>query len=150
MRITKTFRFEATNKLLHGYQESVLHGHNYKVSASVEGFVNRKTGMVLNPKDLERIFVRIKDFGGACILNVKDKQWVRYFRNKGMKLVVFSGEPTVENIARDILMEAFAVILERFPQIHKVIVSVWETEDFFATLTWERTLQQKGRFLWIK
>lgn len=144
MKNIKQFRFEAAHKL----KDQSLHGHSYKVYITLEGPMNRQTGMVLSSNEFDNIFGRLKEFDQACILNHSD-ELARYFSRKRkrapivQKLVFLNGEPTAGNIARDILLGAFLDVLVSAPQIRKVKVSVRETEDTFASFSWER--QTKGR-----
>jgi len=142
MRTTKCFKFSAAHRL----ECESLHGHNYRAEISIEGPVDRKAGKVTG---LEKVFSHVEDFDRACILNSSDPL-VKYFKRAKVKppfesqrLIELEGEPTPENIVRQIMLEGFIKILTKFPQIMKVEIRVWETEDSSATYFWDRRTLKK-------
>ena len=56
MKLTKTFRFEASHILpLHPGKCSRLHGHSWVLHVSVEGEVDPKTGFVMDYADISKV-----------------------------------------------------------------------------------------------
>ncbi len=56
MKLTKTFRFEASHILpLHPGKCSRLHGHSWVLHVSVEGEIDSKTGFVIDYADISEI-----------------------------------------------------------------------------------------------
>ena len=104
-RISKKFRFDAGHRLIkHPGLCHNLHGHSYKGVVTVEGNVNKETGMVMDFKALKTTLnplVEVMDH--AFIANDQDKDVIKLCLKKEWKLVELKNEPTAENIAEYIL-----------------------------------------------
>lgn len=125
--VTKIFEFEAAHHLP-GYNGACknLHGHTYKLEITVRGFVDSKTGMVMDFKKLK--------------VMVKKKIIDKYDHSD---LNNFFLMPTAENMVREIAVELAKAIdyiqpLKSMPKYSKysgvelVRVRLWETSTSYA------------------
>ena len=93
-RITKSITFAAAHRLW-GYEGNCqfVHGHNYKLEATVEGDVDENTGMVLDFSILKSALNSIKDkYDHTLILNSKDLLYIEW-NNQNILPNLFSGSP---------------------------------------------------------
>lgn len=59
MVIGKTFKFESSHNIIGHPKCGQLHGHTYKLTVEVEGFINEKTDMVMDYHELSEIVNRL-------------------------------------------------------------------------------------------
>lgn len=128
MKVIKEITFDAGHRLMHhkGLCRN-LHGHTYHLSLSIEGGVNKETGMVIDFKDLKSAIVSVVDqLDHAMILNSEDKKHIDFVVDLGHKFVLIKGEPTAENIALFIKEEIYHSLTEYFGR-NEIIVTLKET-----------------------
>jgi len=108
--------FSGAHKLRHYYRGKceALHGHNWKVEASLYGKTLDSRGMIMDFKDLKDSLKKILD-----LLDHKYLNELLFFKKKN---------PTSENIARFIHGE-----LSRYVKKGKIKISVWETDTSSAS-----------------
>ncbi|TAL62333.1 MAG: 6-carboxytetrahydropterin synthase QueD [Bacteroidetes bacterium] len=107
VRVTKTFYFEMAHAL-HGYDGPCknIHGHSYRLSVTVAGKTNSKTGnpklgMVIDFTDLKKIINEcvIKKFDHALVLNENEEQISRLEKNlPAGNIIKVKYQPTCENL----------------------------------------------------
>ena len=116
MIVAKSISFDAAH-FLPGYNGkcSQLHGHNWKIEFGVEGEVNKKTGMVVDFKDLKSFLSFIEDKLDHTLLNDTITN------------------PTAENLCNFIKDEFIGDDWGLGPSRLKWI-KVWETPDSVAVL----------------
>ncbi len=114
--ITREFRFEAAHHLAdYDGPCARVHGHSYRVQATVRGSVLEDEGMVLDFKDLDRA---IRD----CCGMYDHADLNGFFR-----------QPTAENIALDIFSKLRDILSLRFThEVTLTRVKLWETADSFV------------------
>ena len=124
-KITTTIYFEAAHRLIwHRGKCHNLHGHQWKVEITIQGIPDSRTGMIV---DFSEIKSYVRDvFDHSVILNHNDILY-RVLTDYDQKVVVIDGEPTCENIAREIKR----MIEDRF-NVEVVSVKVWENGDNHA------------------
>ena len=130
--ITKSITFCAAHRLLdYNGRCSNIHGHNYKVEATITDALMRlglsKLGMICDFGDLKQLlFAIVDEWDHRLLLNVKDNLIADMERLK-IPVITFDANPTAEHMAR--------VVCERltphFPTMF-VNVRVWETETSYA------------------
>lgn len=120
--------FEAAHRLMnYRGQCNNLHGHNWKVSIRVYGEVDEHTGMVADFADLKQLIV--ERFDHKVILN-KDDPLVKVLDDCNVKMATIDGEPTCENIAKEIA----EMVLKVFDNVESVTVTVWENSRSKASI----------------
>lgn len=126
--IETVVEFEAAHRLMN-YRGKCnnLHGHNWKVDVSIYGEVDDHTGMVIDFAELKQLIV--ERFDHKVILNSADPL-VRVLEDNNVKIVTIDGEPTCENIAKEIA----EMILKVFKNIIWVTITVWENSRSKATI----------------
>jgi len=88
MEITKIFEFDAAHRLPdYNGKCANLHGHRWKLEVTIEGEVDKKTGMIMD-------FGELKTIVNETILNHLDHNYLNDL--EGLK------NPTAENIIREI------------------------------------------------
>ncbi len=134
MRVTKTMKFDMAHRLLyhHGACHN-LHGHTYKVSVTVEAEPDSR-GMVADFANLKLLMkeVFVDEHDHAVALNISDAELVTALLGADLKVVIYDGEPTAENMAQR-LFDAVASAIDG-TTIKLVEVTVWETETSSATV----------------
>ena len=115
MLITKKFTFDCAHKLIN-YDGKCknLHGHTYSLLITVQGEVDKKSGMVI-------------DFG--TLKNIVNKKVVAVFDHAYINDVIT--QPTAENMAVWIWNK-----LHKHLDIYKI--ELWETPDSFVTYYGEK------------
>ncbi len=121
MLITWSKKFDAAHKMF-SYEGKCkyLHGHTYRVSVKLEGHAD-KNGMVCDFNILKDIIINFYDH--KTILNQADPI-VECLKNTGQPVILFNGNPTAENIAKQI-----AVQIMGNTNAEKVEVTLCETEE---------------------
>ena len=116
--VTRRTTFEAAHRLpLHDGKCAKLHGHSYTVDLSVIGAINPATGMVCDFHVLDEFL----QYNVHALYDHKDIT------------EMFDGPATAEIIALTILTEAARI----FYQKREITVTVFETADSWASVTWE-------------
>jgi len=101
-----------------------MHGHNYKVKATIEGRVNEKTGMVVDFGKVKEVLRRFDH----QTLNFEKGEYdnVKHYMAHKQKVLLY---PTAENLAL-----YFVEDLIGLGSFETVEVTVWETEDCSVTV----------------
>jgi queuosine biosynthesis protein QueD len=156
--VSKTFTFEAAHRLLkHGGKCARLHGHSYKATVTIPSTKLDDNGMVIDFADLHTVIGRwiADNLDHNIILNPNDpmlrvqklfgdhmsdedcEKWIttEMFRGKPPFIMPRDkAEPTAENIAALIWVEASRRLRELFPpQFLALTVEVQETENCRAS-----------------
>lgn len=132
-RVGVQFGFSYGHRLFNSHAGKCrnIHGHNAKVEVIVEGNLQSASGMVFDFGRLKGIARDIANVFDHClILNEKDVELRQALRNRGLKLYIFEGEPTAENLAIDI-GRRFLKALVPFG-VRPVLVRFYEDDDCWA------------------
>lgn len=156
VQVTKNIKWEMGHRLsLHKGKCHNIHGHSYRASVLVEAKGFDENGMVTdfyNYKPLKE-WVDV-NFDHAFMINSNDpiKDRITSLAEEfNMKLVLVNFEPTAENIAKTILIQAYKYFDGRVGDSSKEHsyfvkqVQVWETADCSAIYT-DDTIQLPHRF----
>lgn len=110
MLVTKKFIFDSAHKLKN-YKGKCknLHGHTYVLYVTVDGKINKKSGMVMD-------FSEIKKVVEKRVIIILDHNYI----NKIIK------QPTAENISVWIWNR-----IEKYLKVYRI--ELWETPDNFVT-----------------
>lgn len=110
MNITKKFTFDCAHKLIN-YDGKCknLHGHTYTLLITVQGRVDKKSGMII-------------DFG--ILKNIVNEKVIDVFDHAYINDII--AQPTAENMAIWIWNK-----LHKHLDLHKI--ELWETPDSFVT-----------------
>ena len=110
MLITKKFIFDSAHKLKN-YKGKCknLHGHTYVLYVTVDGKINKKSGMVMDFSEIKKVVER-------RVIVILDHNYI----NKIIK------QPTAENIS----VWAWNQI-KKYLKVYKI--ELWETPDSFVT-----------------
>lgn len=135
MRISKEFKFEMAHKLHKSYTCKCqnIHGHSYKASVEIEGFINYDSGVVEDfTKIKEALGIIFEALDHACMICKHDVEVVEMLQlltvgKKNQKLIVCSSEPTAENIAAWILNRAAALLLKNLIHFNDIVITLYET-----------------------
>ena len=116
---------------LRGYRGKCenIHGHNWKVVLNVQGEKLNEIGLLVDFNDLKTVLKKIINF-----LDHKNLNEVEPFN------VI---NPSSENIAEFIAMEARKEILEINPDLHVESVTVWESDTSRCTYYLQRSLPKR-------
>lgn len=139
IRLTKDFHFQAGHALFgHDGMCKNLHGHNYKLSVTVEGYPNTdrsspKLGMVIDFSELKEIVVKhvIKYFDHHTILNVDTdhKKIAKILESHGHKVMKVDYNPTCEMMLIDFSQR----IKDKLPsRVFLHSLTLYETRDSYA------------------
>lgn len=130
--ITREISFDAGHRLIHqGGQCANLHGHRFRVEATVSGNVNEATGqpeegMVLDFSKLKQALTDIAgELDHAFIADVRDVEIIDLCKRSGWRLVVMNQPPTAENIA----LRFMEKLREKLTHWEVEQVKVWETPN---------------------
>ena len=132
-RVGVRFRFSFAHCLYSSHVRLYrnIHGHNAKVEVIVEGNLQPSLGKVFDFGRLDGIARDIANVYDHClILNEKDAEHRQALRKRGLKLYIFEGEPTAENLAIDI-GRRFLKALVPFG-VRPVLVRFYEDDDSWA------------------
>ena len=141
MKITKIFRFEACHSVKNAYtcrcdREQVgggIHGHSYVIEVTLDGDV-QPDGMVIDFSLLKERFSHIIDaFDHTFIVNSTDNVLVKLAPYLSSRFIIFSGNPTAENMAQYFFNYINAALKLDNPQVIIDSVTVWETVTGKAT-----------------
>ncbi len=139
IRITKQFNFE-TGHALYGYDGKCrnVHGHSYKLSATVIGTPNTDTshvklGMVIDFGDLKKIVKEeiVDQFDHATVFNKNTPhiELAKELISRGHNIILADYQPTSENMVIDFA----AKIKARLPENIKLFsLKLQETDTSFA------------------
>lgn len=143
LRLTKQFEFQMAHAL-RGYDGKCrnIHGHNYKLFVTVEGFPlndkdSAKNGMVMDFVDMKQVVntTIIEPLDHALVLP-KDSPYLPLLDNVDIadnrpKMVVTPFQPTCEN-----LLLYFAQLLDgKFPkEVRLFSLKLYETDTSYAEL----------------
>jgi len=127
MFLALDFKFDAAHRLMHhqGLCRN-LHGHTWRVRVWVTGSVDSRSGMVMDFSFLKKqIRDVLADFDHAALINAEDEKLRKFLGVNGLREVLIDGEPTCENLAR----ELFGKINKVLPYWVRVVkIRVWESE----------------------
>ncbi|MBX9580424.1 MAG: 6-carboxytetrahydropterin synthase [Gemmataceae bacterium] len=133
-RVTKEIHFCYGHRLLdYAGKCRHLHGHNGKAVIAVEAPALDRLGMVVDFGEVKRLVGRwIDDTLDHTMLLHRDDPIIPELRKAGERYIELDVNPTAENIARLIFDHAAGAGLP------VVEVTLWETENSFATYRPER------------
>jgi len=119
IKIRKTYTFEAAHRLGLGYVGKCAdnHGHSYKATIEIRGFVLNEHTMVVDFGDLAPLKQKIKErFDHKTILHKDDPlgPWLEEDQGPG-SVTYFDVNPTCEAIAVIIFEMTIEVLEELFP-----------------------------------
>lgn len=137
--VTRLFEWDSAHRVLrHESKCSTLHGHRYKAEVMCRGEDLDAVGRVID-------FGVIKEKLGAWIderwdhttlVNAADVDLLELVHREHLAgkraPFVFQGEPTAENIARELLLTAVDLIEVRGSGVQVIAVRVWETPNCWA------------------
>lgn len=127
MILHKAFEFDAGHRLiLHPGKCHNYHGHRYRVEVWIEGEPDKKSGMIEDFTVIKEIVFERYDHN--FIFNRKDPAIPLVRENQAKAPVVLDGEPTVENIVKDIVR----LLRKAFRRGRVTRVRVWETPTSYA------------------
>jgi len=107
--VTKKFSFDAAHKLLHYKGRcQFLHGHTYFLSVTVQGQVDKKSGLAMD-------FNNIKNIVEKRVINLLDHEYL----NKIIK------QPTAENLA-------IWIWGKLVKELNLYKIEIWETPDSYV------------------
>jgi 6-pyruvoyltetrahydropterin/6-carboxytetrahydropterin synthase len=132
MLITRVFKFSASHRY---YDEGWSpeknwevfgpcsnrhgHGHNYRLEVSIQGQVDRQTGMIINLKDLKELV---------------DREVIQRYDHRHLNLDVgdFAGtQPTTEQIA----VAIWTRLQDKLPVGELARIRLWENDDLYAEVS---------------
>lgn len=122
---------------------SNVHGHRYRVLATIEGPATASTGasddgMVADFGDLKHLMIReIHEPLDHAFAVWRDDEPLRSFlESQGFRLVVMEQVPTAENLARWCFARLDRACEERFGKTVRLMnITVWETPNCSASCT---------------
>jgi len=119
--ISKEFHFDAAHNLIHynGKCER-LHGHTYRLRVTLEGYPDKKTGMIIDFIEFSRI---VKE----RIIDKLDHSYIN-------ELIE---QTTAENISEWIWKQLEPSL--KSERYHLYEITIWETETSFITLREDKT-----------
>ena len=132
LTVTKSVKFDAAHVLTnHQGLCKNLHGHTYRVQASVTQLPDDTSDMVIDFKDLKRTCeeVILARFDHTFMYNstsAAESEIAAVVAKHGMRAVALPFRSTAENLARYF----FGELRTRIPGLSAV--RVWETPDSFA------------------
>lgn len=137
--ISKEIEFDAAHRVPNHKSKCFnLHGHRYKVRATVQGpVVNVKSdpeyGMVVDFGFLKEVLaINVHDLlDHGCVIDEDDMELHDFLYRMHWKLVVLQGAPTAENLARWIWEQIVVPIAQH--KVTLVDVTVWETPTSTAS-----------------
>lgn len=139
--VKKVMYTETAHRLMHhGGKCSKIHGHSYRweveLKASLEGKTER--GMFLDFSDLKRVMNNcIGSLDHVLILNTDDHLIDNLCKSDGVKLMLVSGDPTAENMARYAAECMAPELVTLVGEFKSLTVTVWETRDSSASYTFK-------------
>lgn len=113
-KLTKIFKFDAAHRLpyLHkAHKCRNLHGHSYKLEVTIKGFIDKKTGMVMDFADIDLIV--------SPVISLLDHNYLNQLSDLE--------NPTCENIAAWI----WARLIEKLPLLDEI--KLYEGENNYCT-----------------
>ncbi len=134
INIAKEFNWEMSHRLpFHDGPCNNIHGHTYKMRIELEGETNKR-GMVLDYYEIEKIassFVKKLDHSFIC--DAGDSLMIDFLKKNGFRHFIIPDYTTAENIAA-FFSRRFSSEFSKFPNLEKMTVRVFETEDVFAEI----------------
>lgn len=133
--IKKTYRTETAHRVLNAISERCkynIHGHSYVWEIEICGELNKKTGMVLDFKELTPIKEFIDKFDHANVLWEQESQDILdFYKLNYNRIIIMKQNCTAENMARVIFKFVSEwldqINLERNLDLFCTNVTVWET-----------------------
>ena len=142
MKVTKDFKVDYAHRLLeHPGKCHNLHGHTAKISITLEGVIDKISGMVMDFGDIKTLIEPIINvYDHAVVLNKEDPLVEALLKAFATDVIVLCGEPTAENLAKTIAIDTIKVLKQVEPKLvrHPVTVcrvAFYETADNYAI--WE-------------
>ncbi|MFP4529006.1 MAG: 6-pyruvoyl trahydropterin synthase family protein [Candidatus Kapaibacterium sp.] len=134
-RIAKEFRWAMSHRLpFHEGLCKNIHGHTYKLRVELEGERN-ELGIVVDYYVMRGIVRPIIDkFDHAFVCAREDKEVLEFLDKMNFKKVVIDEYSTAENLVA-ILMDLIAPEFEKYENVHRVTLHLYETEDAYAAIT---------------
>jgi len=124
MKVCIETSFSAAHFIPRHHKCGKMHGHNYKVKATIEGKVNTKTGMVV---DFGKVKEVLRRFDHQTLnFDEAEDQKIEYYTVSRQKVMLC---PTAENLAL-----YFVEDLIELGSFETVEVTIWETEDCSVTV----------------
>lgn len=137
--VIENLHFSSAHRLMHHPGKcSHMHGHNFGVKCTFYGNdPDPDTGMLIDFGDIKSVVNKCVDFmDHAAIMNVDDKDWIRFLQRQENNLIVLGTEPTAEEIAK-FLFKKIQEIVDTNPKFEGKIVltavQIWETPKYSAT-----------------
>lgn len=131
---TKVLEFDAAHRLLnHESKCANLHGHRYRAEITVWANSLDEVGRVIDfgcVKELVGGWID-KNLDHACIVNFADRALIEFLQaNNQRKYVMLFGEPSAENMARDLLDQAQVLLAPKGVAVRNV--RLYETPSCFV------------------
>jgi len=128
MMIVKQFKFEAAHFLpeYNGKCKNI-HGHSYLLEIGVEGYINNKTGMVMD-------FSRLKEIVSREIIDILDHTFLNTLQGNTLQVINFPWVmPTAENIVDWILWRLEYICGNAgWKEGEIALVRLWETSTSYV------------------
>lgn len=139
--ISKLFKFEASHQLNHLDYESPcknIHGHSFKVQATITTNQLNKNGMIIDFSELKEFQNHLdKLYDHALILNTNtDRDLIKYASDHNLKRILINEEAVSEKIADRLCSEFHNMFESRIAGWIKLEIEVWETEKNSSKCIW--------------
>lgn len=135
MILGKDFTWHASHRLLNDESKCHnVHGHEYKMTVSVEGPVG-SNGMVMNAHELKKVIGPLVDgWDHGSFVFADDKIFLEFLIADGSKHTVLPFETTTENLVSFVLSYIKERMIDRLRElgISKVTVRIDETKTMYA------------------
>lgn len=134
-KIAKEFNWEMSHRLpFHKGLCKNIHGHSYKLRVELSGNVETD-GMVLDYYDLKLLVMPIvEQFDHSFLVDKDDKLMIEFLKANNFKYNIFEQHTTAENIAYFLADELSNRIKDKYKNIHKVKIRLYETENVYAEI----------------
>ncbi len=142
MEVSREIQIDAGHRIpLHKAKCCNVHGHRYRIIATLEGTVVEKEdvsdlGMVMDFGDLKHILTeRVHDpLDHGFMVWKEDTKLMEFLLENNFKVIVFDCVPTAENLARWCYEQMVEDCKSRFGnQVRLKSIVVWETPNSSAT-----------------
>jgi 6-pyruvoyltetrahydropterin/6-carboxytetrahydropterin synthase len=140
--VTKDFTFSYAHRLIKGYKGHCRfnHGHNAHVYITVDLYGDRTLNKFGFVEDFGKIKIVKKwvdeNWDHAALVNSQDKSWLTWLKKNKQKRYEFyigNGNPTVENMCKELLSVAQKLLNNDRVFVSKV--TIFETDSSSATIT---------------